>query len=89
MSTETIDTLYMIISFKRRKIAIFAIYNSPKNTYAQFEKHITSAIENTHYVKISSYSVTSIYNMTQVTMCDYVTNFPTTIYNNMWQNIQQ
>ena len=36
----------MVINFKHKKIAIFSIYNSPKNTYTQFEKHITSAIEN-------------------------------------------
>ena len=45
LSTETIDTLYLNITFKNKNISIFAIYNSPKNTYNQFEKHITSVIE--------------------------------------------
>ena len=33
MSTETIDTLYINISHQNKHISIFAIYNSPKNTY--------------------------------------------------------
>ncbi|MCG8624091.1 MAG: hypothetical protein MJE68_19125, partial [Proteobacteria bacterium] len=44
-STETIDTLYINITFRAKDISIFAIYNSPKNTYNQFQKHITSTIE--------------------------------------------
>ena len=39
MSTETIDTLYINITFKSKTILIFSIYNSPKNSYLQIEKH--------------------------------------------------
>ena len=45
MSTETIDTLYMNIMFKSKNISIFAIYNSPKNSYLQLQKHLLPIIE--------------------------------------------
>ena len=40
MSTETIDTLYTNITLHRKNISFFSIYNSPKNSYHHFEKHI-------------------------------------------------
>ena len=46
MSTETIDTLYLNTIFKNKTISIFAIYNSPKNSYEQLQKHITHLINN-------------------------------------------
>ena len=42
ISTDTIDTLYMNISYKNKNISIFAIYNSPKNTYAHLICYIIS-----------------------------------------------
>ena len=45
LSKETIDTLYINITFHNKNISIFAIYNSPKNTYNYFEKHIVTEIE--------------------------------------------
>ena len=45
LSKETIDTLYINITFHNKNISIFAIYNSPKNTYNYFEKHIVNEIE--------------------------------------------
>ena len=45
LSKETIDTLYINITFHSKNISIFAIYNSPKNTYNYFEKHILTEIE--------------------------------------------
>ena len=46
MSSEKIDTLYINITFNKTKISIFSIYNSPKNLYHQFEKHILKTLEN-------------------------------------------
>ena len=45
LSTNTIDTLLMNISYKKTDLTIFATYNSPKNSFSHFEKHITSLIE--------------------------------------------
>ena len=45
MSTETIDTLYMNITLKSRNISIFSIYNSPKNSYLQIEKHLIHLLQ--------------------------------------------
>ena len=39
MSTETIDTLYMNVSHQATNFSIFAIYNSPKNTYTNLINH--------------------------------------------------
>ena len=44
MSTETIDTLYRNITLHRKNISIFSIYNSPKNNYHHFEKHINQIL---------------------------------------------
>ena len=43
MSTETIDTLNTNITFQKKK-SIFSIYNSPKNSYHHFEKHINQIL---------------------------------------------
>ena len=45
MSIETIDTLYMNVTFKNKKISIFFIYNSPNNSYSQTEKHLIPLIQ--------------------------------------------
>ena len=45
MSTETIDTLYINIIFKSKTISIFSIYNSPKNSYLQIEKHLIQLLD--------------------------------------------
>ena len=45
MSTETIDTLYINITFKSKTISIFSIYNSPKNSYLQIEKHLIQLLD--------------------------------------------
>ena len=45
MSTETIDTLFINITFKSKTISIFAIYNSPKNSYLQIEKHLIQLLD--------------------------------------------
>ena len=45
MSIETIDTLYMNVTFKNKKISIFSIYNSPNNSYSQTEKHLIPLIQ--------------------------------------------
>ena len=44
MSTETIDTLYTNITFQKKNISIFSIYNSPKNSYHHFRKHINQIL---------------------------------------------
>ena len=45
MSIETIDTLYMNVTFKNKKISIFSIYNIPNNSYSQTEKHLIPLIQ--------------------------------------------
>ena len=45
MSTETNDTLYINITFKSKTISIFSIYNSPKNSYLQIEKHLIQLLD--------------------------------------------
>ena len=45
MSTETIDTLYINITFKSKTISIFSIYNSLKNSYLQIEKHLIQLLD--------------------------------------------
>ena len=45
MSTETIDTLYINITFKSKTISIFSIYNSPNNSYLQIEKHLIQLLD--------------------------------------------
>ena len=45
MSTETFDTLYINITFKSKTISIFSIYNSPKNSYLQIEKHLIQLLD--------------------------------------------
>ena len=45
MSTETIDTLYINITFKSKTISLFSIYNSPKNSYLQIEKHLIQLLD--------------------------------------------
>ena len=45
MSTETIDTLYINITFKSKTISIFSIYNIPKNSYLQIEKHLIQLVD--------------------------------------------
>ena len=44
MSTETIDTLYTNITFLKKYISIFSIYNSPKISYHHFKKHINQIL---------------------------------------------
>ena len=46
MSTEQIDALYFNTRFKSKKISIFAIYSSPKNSYQQIQKHLIPLIHN-------------------------------------------
>ena len=48
LSTEKIDTLYLHLTFKKQNVSIFAIYNSPKNLYCDFEKHIIPLIKQEH-----------------------------------------
>ena len=69
----------MVINFKRKKIAIFSIYNSPKNTYTQFEKHITSATEN-KYTLCQNIIILSNFNIqynsnNYVRLCNKLSNY--------------
>ena len=50
MSTEIIDTIYMNISHKNKHISIFAIYNSPKNTYTNLINHLLPKIDNEYLI---------------------------------------
>ena len=50
MSTETIDTLYMNILHQNTNISIFAIYNSPKNTYTNLSKHLLPKIHKEYLI---------------------------------------
>ena len=50
MSTEIIDTLYMNISHKNKHISIFAIYNSPKNTYTNLINQLLPKIDNEYLI---------------------------------------
>ena len=45
MSTETIDTLYINITFKSKTISIFSVYNSPRNSHLQIEKHLIQLLD--------------------------------------------
>ena len=45
MSREIIDTLYINISHQNKHISIFAIYNSPKNTYTNFTNHLLPKLQ--------------------------------------------
>ena len=62
MSTEIIDTLYMKISHKNKHISIFAIYNSPKNTYTNLINHLlpkkdNEYLINKHIVILSNFNI--------------------------------
>ena len=50
MSTKTIDTLYMNISHQNTNISIFAIYNSPKNTYTNLSKPLLPKIHKEYLI---------------------------------------
>ena len=50
MSTKTIDTLYMNISHKNKHISIYAIYNSPKNTYTNLINHLLPKIDSEYLI---------------------------------------
>ena len=50
MSTETIDTLYINISHQNKHISIFAIYNSPKNTYTNLTNHLLPKIHKEYLI---------------------------------------
>ena len=50
MSTETIDTLYINISYRNKHISIFAIYNSPKNTYTNLTNHLLPKIHKEYLI---------------------------------------
>jgi len=50
MSTDTIDTLYMNITHKNTNFSIFAIYNSPRNTYTNFINHLLPKIQNEYLI---------------------------------------
>ena len=50
MSTEIIDTLCMNISHKNKHISIYAIYNSPKNTYRNLINHLLPKIDNEYLI---------------------------------------
>ena len=45
MSTETIDTLYTNVTINKKNISIFSLYNSPKNSYDQLQKHLTNIMQ--------------------------------------------
>ena len=62
MSTEKIDTLYTNITFNKQIISIFSIYNSPKNFYPHFEKHILETLQknitaNDHIIVIGDFNI--------------------------------
>ena len=62
MSTEKIDTLYTNITFNKEIILIFSIYNSPKNLYTHFEKHLLSTLQkkitaNDHIIVIGDFNI--------------------------------
>ena len=50
MSTETMDTLYINISHQNKHISIFAIYNSPKNTYTNLTNHLLPKIHKEYLI---------------------------------------
>ena len=50
ISTETIDMLYMNIHHNTKNISIFAIYNSPKNTYTNLINHLLPKIHTEYLI---------------------------------------